>query len=198
MSDIRLIGNSTDPSIAEIEVSLAISEAEAARGETSPLAPILKRLPEHADRLDHAGLPRRAPPQQPRRFRHLSRVRLDVPHFEAKSDRWVSVPRTPSSRAKRGDPEPNASSLGCFVATLLAMTVVICVTLCESPLRSPSSRRPSRRGRARPDRPMRSGSAPRLGAAAGRGRCCRSSPSRCRRAKSRKPGWSCRRRPPPA
>jgi hypothetical protein len=39
-------------SIAEIEAALAISEAEVARGETAPLAPILKRLHEHADRLE--------------------------------------------------------------------------------------------------------------------------------------------------
>jgi hypothetical protein len=41
-----------NPSIAEIEASLAISEAEVARGQTAPLAPILKRLHEHADRLE--------------------------------------------------------------------------------------------------------------------------------------------------
>jgi hypothetical protein len=40
------------PPIAEIEASLAISEAEVARGETASLAPILKRLHEHADRLE--------------------------------------------------------------------------------------------------------------------------------------------------
>jgi hypothetical protein len=44
--------NPMNPSIAEIEASLAISEAEVARGETAPLAPILKRLHEHADRLE--------------------------------------------------------------------------------------------------------------------------------------------------
>jgi hypothetical protein len=38
--------------IADIEASLSIAEAEVARGETAPLAPILKRLHEHADRLD--------------------------------------------------------------------------------------------------------------------------------------------------
>ncbi len=41
-----------NPSMAEIEASLAISEAEVARGETVPLAPILKRLHAHADRLE--------------------------------------------------------------------------------------------------------------------------------------------------
>ncbi len=40
------------PSLAEIEESLAMSEAEVARGETAPLAPILKRLHDHADRLE--------------------------------------------------------------------------------------------------------------------------------------------------
>jgi uncharacterized membrane-anchored protein len=44
--------NPLNPSIAEIEASLAISEVEIARGETAPLAPILKRLHEHADRLE--------------------------------------------------------------------------------------------------------------------------------------------------
>ena len=44
--------NPMNPTIAEIEASLAISEAEVARGETAPLAPILKRLHEHADRLE--------------------------------------------------------------------------------------------------------------------------------------------------
>ncbi len=41
-----------NPTIAEIEASLAISEAQVARGETLLLAPILKRLHVHADRLD--------------------------------------------------------------------------------------------------------------------------------------------------
>jgi hypothetical protein len=44
--------NPMNRSIAEIEASLALSEAEVARGETAPLAPILKRLREHADRLE--------------------------------------------------------------------------------------------------------------------------------------------------
>jgi len=44
--------NPLNLSIAEIEASLAVSEAEVARGETVPLAPILKRLHEHADRLE--------------------------------------------------------------------------------------------------------------------------------------------------
>jgi hypothetical protein len=39
-------------SIEEVEASLATSEAEVARGETAPLASILKRLHEHADRLE--------------------------------------------------------------------------------------------------------------------------------------------------
>ena len=39
---------SLDDWIAELE----ISEAQAARGEAVPLAPILKRLHEHADRLE--------------------------------------------------------------------------------------------------------------------------------------------------
>jgi C4-type Zn-finger protein len=45
----------TDPTkrtIEEIEADLEISEAEAARGEAVPLEPILKRLHEHADRLE--------------------------------------------------------------------------------------------------------------------------------------------------
>jgi hypothetical protein len=42
----------TNPSAADIEEALAISDAETARGETMPLAPILKRLQEHADRLE--------------------------------------------------------------------------------------------------------------------------------------------------
>ncbi len=49
---IRSMKNPMKPSIAEIEESLAISEAEVARGETVPLGPILKRLHEHADRLE--------------------------------------------------------------------------------------------------------------------------------------------------
>jgi hypothetical protein len=41
-----------NPTLTEIELSLAISEAEVARGETVPLAPILKRLHDHAARLN--------------------------------------------------------------------------------------------------------------------------------------------------
>ncbi len=42
----------TNPLLSELEAALAISEAEVARGHTAPLAPILKRLHEHADRLE--------------------------------------------------------------------------------------------------------------------------------------------------
>jgi hypothetical protein len=42
----------TKRTLAEIEADLEISEAEAARGETFPVEPILKRLHEHADRLE--------------------------------------------------------------------------------------------------------------------------------------------------
>jgi hypothetical protein len=53
----------TDPTkltLEEIEADLEISEAEAARGETFPLEPILKRLHETADRLEaEAALARR-------------------------------------------------------------------------------------------------------------------------------------------
>jgi hypothetical protein len=38
--------------LEEIEADLELSEAQAARGETVPLEPILRRLHEHADRLE--------------------------------------------------------------------------------------------------------------------------------------------------
>lgn len=52
VANIRSMKVLMNPSIAEIEAALAISEAEVARGETVPLAPILKRLHDRADRLE--------------------------------------------------------------------------------------------------------------------------------------------------